>query len=114
MHAGSRRTRAAVTTLEELVHHAADDLYIAARAPAHPLQDRGGHHLEGGQALAQQPPGFRVRQDRLDVAEPLLQALPSLAYPHPVAEREAHEHFHANHFLSGAGLITCRVVPGTV
>ena len=88
MHAGSRRLSPAVATIKELVHHAADDFCITAGSPAHPLQGRAGRRLERGYALAQQPPGLRVRHDRLDVTERLLQALPSLACPDPVAERE--------------------------
>src|SRR5271167_1734409 len=54
------RRAASLTPLDELVHHAADQGRLAAAGfSVHPLHGRGGHRLERGQALTQQPPGFR-------------------------------------------------------
>src|SRR5271170_2735294 len=100
---------AASPPLDELVHHAADErgpgpaLGLAAQA----FHGWAGHGLERGDGLAQEPPRFRGRDDRLSRFDRLLQALASLAGADVVADRETEYNFHAlTSFLACAGYMS--------
>src|SRR5271167_4075487 len=98
----SLRRAAGLAPLDELVDHRADQgRPAAARFGSHSVHGRGGHRLERGQALAQEPLGLRGRPDSLGRVQRMLHALTSLACTHQVTDGEADHYFHASHILSG-------------